>query len=198
MSDPNPTRTDLVPFEELPPSPPRDKQGRFQLGHPGPALRHGTRSELVRAGHLTNAAQVLAEQRMQLYAELGGGEALDVVVMRLADQFITLSAVAEYLAQRLQHEGPITGKGRTRASLTAYQRVVDSLDRLAQRLGYERPKPGQSASRPERSAHLDNLTDEEIAAIGRVLDAAKARRADEPVVPPNTFAIELPDDGADA
>jgi hypothetical protein len=73
--------------------------------------------------------------RVELRGELGE---VGVVKGSLADSFVELDAVRNYLGSRLAAEGPLTGKGRTRALLTAYLAVVDRQVRLAQVLGIER------------------------------------------------------------
>jgi hypothetical protein len=120
------------------PSSGRDEQGRFTAGHPGPRLAHGQYSQLVRSGAATGQQDALAASRFELRVELGD---VGVVKGSLADAFVELSAVRDYLGGRLATEGPLTGKGRTRALLTAYLAVVDRQVRLAQVLGVERHRP---------------------------------------------------------
>ena len=130
-----PVETDTTPFAERP-TVARDAAGRTLPGYPGPALRHGLRSQYVRSGQATGDVVLLAERRQSLHRELAN---LGVVKTELADAFIELSAVRAYLGGRLATEGPLTGKGRTRALLTAYLSVVDRQTRLAALLGVDRP-----------------------------------------------------------
>jgi len=109
--------------------------GRFLTGCPGPALKTGTHSLLIRTGEATGQHGALAAARTELRGELGD---MGVVKGSLADAFVELDAVRNYLGGRLAAEGPLTGKGRTRALLTAYLAVVDRQVRLAQVLGVER------------------------------------------------------------
>ncbi len=109
--------------------------GRFVVGCPGPRLTTGEYSRLVRSGAATGQADALAQARQELRAELGD---VGVVKSELADAFVELAAVRNYLGGRLEAEGPLTAKGRTRALLSAYLLVVDRQVRLAGLLGVER------------------------------------------------------------
>lgn len=110
-------------------------RGRFVAGCPGPRLVTGEHSQLVRSGAVTGDEQVLAATRQALREELGE---VGIIKGSLADAFIELGAVRDYLGGRLGAEGPLTAKGRTRALLTAYLGVVDRQVRVAQLLGLER------------------------------------------------------------
>ncbi|MCC7033836.1 MAG: hypothetical protein IT179_13505 [Acidobacteria bacterium] len=79
---------------------------------------------------------LLAERRQALHRELAN---IGIIKTELADAFIELAAVRNYLGGRLAAEGPLTGKGRTRALLTAYLSIVDRQTRLAALLGTDRP-----------------------------------------------------------
>jgi hypothetical protein len=109
--------------------------GRFVAGCPGPRLRMGWHSALVRSGAATGQQDVLTAARLELRGELGD---VGIVKGSLADAFVELGAVRDYLGGRLASEGPLTAKGRTRALLSAYLAVVDRQVRLAQVLGVER------------------------------------------------------------
>jgi len=109
--------------------------GRFVAGCPGPRLSTGEYSQLVRSGAATGQGDALAEARRVLRSELGDA---GVVKGELADAFVELAAVRNYLGGRLEREGPLTAKGRTRALLSAYLLVVDRQVRLAGLLGVER------------------------------------------------------------
>jgi hypothetical protein len=93
---------------------------------------------------VTGQQDALTAARAELRGELGD---VGVVKGSLADAFVELAAVRDYLGGRLAAEGPLTGKGRTRALLTAYLSVVDRQVRLAQVLGVERrTRPVESAA----------------------------------------------------
>jgi hypothetical protein len=113
----------------------RNHRGQFMAGHPGPRLTTGEHSRLVRAGVVTGDIAVLAAARTELREELGN---VGVIKGSLADAYVELDAVRNYLGGRLAREGPLTTKGRQRALLTAYLGVVDRQVRLAQVLGVER------------------------------------------------------------
>ncbi len=116
----------------------RKADGTFAQGNLV-ALRHGARSEQVKVAALPEQAEMraaLAARRHEIEADLGG------TVSRLSSdmvgRYIELSVVADYLGGRLIADGPLTTKGRQRASLTAYLAVVDRLHRVATALGLER------------------------------------------------------------
>ncbi len=109
--------------------------GWFVAGRPGPALKTGEHSRLVRSGIVNGQGEAMAGARRELRKELGD---LGIVKASLADAFVELDAVRNYLGGRLGAESPLTTKGRQRALLTAYLGVVDRQVRLAQVLGIER------------------------------------------------------------
>lgn len=119
-------------------------RGRFLAGCPGPALRTGEHSALVRSGAADGREDAVAAARLELRAQLGD---VGVVKGSLSDSFVELDAVRNYLGGRLAAEGPLTARGRTRALLSAYLAVVDRQVRLAQVLGIERRnRPAESAA----------------------------------------------------
>ncbi len=124
------------PFAQRPASG-RNERGQFLAGYPGPRLGTGEHSRLVRAGTATGQQGAVTAARLELRGELGD---VGVVKGELADAFVELSAVRNYLGGRLAAEGPLTGKGRTRALLMAYLAIVDRQVRLAQVLGVERSR----------------------------------------------------------
>jgi hypothetical protein len=89
----------------------------------------------VRSGAFDADGALLGTARAELRSELGD---VGAVKGSLADAFVELGAVRDYLGSRLAKEGPLTAKGRTRALLTAYLSVVDRQTKLAQLLGLER------------------------------------------------------------
>lgn len=109
--------------------------GRFVVGCPGPRLETAEHSRLVRSGAATGQEDALARARLDLRSECGD---VGIVKGELADAFVELAAVRNYLGGRLEAEGPLTAKGRTRALLSAYLSVVDRQVRLAGLLGIER------------------------------------------------------------
>jgi hypothetical protein len=118
----------------------RDGRGRFATGNLA-ALKHGGRSQQVQRGLLPDQAEALAalaEARSEIEGDLGGVDVLSRLTRDTVARYLELSLVAGYLADRLVTEGPLTGKGRQRAALTAYLGVVDRLSRLAQQLGFEK------------------------------------------------------------
>ncbi len=114
---------------------PRDAVGRFVGGVPGPKLTTGFKSALVKSGAVQGREADVAAMRRQLREEL---DAAGVVKSALADTFVEVDSIRCYLAERVEHEGPLTGKGRTRAVLSCYLSVVDRLVKLATLLGLDR------------------------------------------------------------
>ena len=112
----------------------RDAAGRFVAGAPGPRLTTGEYSVLVRSGAATGRQASVAALRAQVRDEVGAGGAIK---RSMADAFVELDCVRAYLGTRLEREGPLTGKGRTRALMSAYLSVIDRQVRLAQLLGLE-------------------------------------------------------------
>ena len=64
--------------------------------------------------------------------------ALSQLQRDLVDRYLELDTVATWLGGNLIAEGPLTAKGRTRAALSAYVKVVDRVHRLSTALGLER------------------------------------------------------------
>jgi hypothetical protein len=105
------------------------------------SLRHGGRSSRVPVGLMpqqADALAALAERRAELLVDLGGADQLSVVMRDLVQRYLELAMTADYLAANLQQLGPLTGKGRTRAALSAWLAVVDRQQKTAQLLGLER------------------------------------------------------------
>lgn len=191
MSDPNPTRTQMPSTEttQAEPSnewPTRDKDGRFLPKNPGP-LKHGLRSELVRSGQMLEADKSLVERRDRVR----DGDMSDVRTS-LANSFVAADVIASGFAARIAMDGPLTGKGHARSLVFLWLKVSEHRNRLAQLLGYEPPTEADRTERPD----VSHYTDEELDAIGRIVETAKARAA-APVEPPaeppiQRFRIELP------
>lgn len=137
-----------APFRQLPASGAGCPQcgqvhigGRFVAGCPGPRLSKGLYSALVRAGELPSQAEALAalaERQAEIERDLGGADALSRVHRDAIRDLLRMELVGEFLFDRLIEHGPLTGKGRTRAALSAYLGVADRLYRLRQMVGLER------------------------------------------------------------
>jgi hypothetical protein len=139
LSDASDPSADLPaePFGE-PEASGRKTDGTFARGNVA-ALRHGARSEQVKAAALPEQIEVraaLAARRQEIEADLGGP--ISRLSADMVGRYIELSVVADYLGGRLVAEGPLTTKGHQRAALTAYLGVVDRLHRVATTLGLER------------------------------------------------------------
>ena len=131
---------DQIPPSPEPPTPGRTSRGTFAPGN-AHALRHGLYSRQMREALLPEQAEAraaLAEQRKAIEDDLGGADALSALTRDLVGRYVELRLVCEFLAHQLATVGPLTGKGRQRAALTAYLAVVDRLNRLAVSLGLER------------------------------------------------------------
>ncbi len=143
----------------------RKADGTFTGGNLA-ALRHGARSEQVKAAALpeqTGMRAALAARRLEIEADLGGS--VSRLSSDMVGRYIELSVVADYLGGRLVAEGPLTTKGRQRAALTAYLSVVDRLHRVATALGLERrQKPVNPLEAIHRAA---------AAAIGRHVEVTE-------------------------
>jgi hypothetical protein len=114
--------------------------GRFIAGNRD-SLKHGGFSQQVRNALTPEQVEVLAalaEKRAEIERDLGGSENLSVLARDLANRYLELCVVADYLGGKLVTQGPLTPRGHQRAALTAYLGVVDRLHRLAMALGLER------------------------------------------------------------
>jgi hypothetical protein len=104
-------------------------------------LIHGGRSRQVRAGQLPEQAEAvaaLAERHAEIVNELGGADALSIIKRDLVTRYLETAMIADYLASNVWQHGPLTGKGRTRAAVTAYLQVLDRQQKLAATIGIER------------------------------------------------------------
>ena len=110
-----------------------------QLVTSGPemnALKHGQYSCRLQE----DAAPWRAAEIARIKADLGD----DVSALKdhTIEQTGNVLVILRYLGENLMAQGPLTGKGRTRAAATAYLQTLDRYLRLAQLLGLERrPKP---------------------------------------------------------
>ena len=121
---------DEPPPAETPASGPA-KTGQFQPGNVA-SLRHGASSARPEAVAALNA-RVAA-----IVADLGGPDAVGTLAAGMVERHARLELVDDYLFANVQRLGPLTGKGRTRAALTAWLAVVDRLQKSAMALGLER------------------------------------------------------------
>lgn len=134
MSDDRVTRT---PSDECPASS-RSLSGRFVKGEPGPNLRHGGRSILVRLEIIEARRAELEDHRAAIFADMGGRESVSRVKADPVERYLETSLIAEWLGGNLLADGVLTGKGRARAASTLYLQVLDRVARLAMALGLER------------------------------------------------------------
>jgi hypothetical protein len=120
---------------------------RFQLDNTK-SLRKGNRSARVARGAMPEQAEALAalaEHRQYVENDLGGAAQLSRLQRDLVSRYLECVLVANYLGDNLQRLGPLTGKGRTRAAMTAYLQALDRQVRIAQLLGLARvARPGQT------------------------------------------------------
>ena len=96
------------------------------------ALKHGMYSQQLQ----DDAATWRADQVARIRADLGD----DVSTLKghAIDQVGTVLVVLRFLSENLMAIGPLTGKGRQRAALTAYMQTLDRYMRLTQQLGLDR------------------------------------------------------------
>jgi len=128
------------PFRESGTSGPpsgRDASGRF-IGGNLAAVTSGLTSGTVRSGEALGQKDAVRAAKQELRRELGEAS---VVKGSLADAFVELDAIRAYLSEQLRTAGPLTGKGRSRATLTCYLNVIDRQVRIAAagRVGAPRP-----------------------------------------------------------
>ena len=133
-------KTDEPPSAESPaPAPPN--AGWFPQGRAGAGLAP-RRPERPRPGRRmpeqAEARWRSAERVAAIVADLGGAEALTALAAGMVERHARLEMVDDYLFNNVQRLGPLTGKGRTRAALTAWLAVVDRLQKSAMALGLER------------------------------------------------------------
>ena len=105
------------------------------------ALKTGARSARVLAGEMPEQAEARAALKDRVAAivgDLGGPDVLSTLAAGQVERHARLELVDAYLWANLERLGPLTGKGRTRAALTAWLQVVDRLQKSAMALGLER------------------------------------------------------------
>jgi hypothetical protein len=113
-------------------------RGQFVKGEPGPGLRHGGRSILVRLALVDARRAALGEHRAAILTDLGGYENVGTLKADLVERYLETSLIAEWLGGNLLVDGVLTAKGKTRAAATLYLQVLDRLHRLTTLLGLER------------------------------------------------------------
>ena len=114
--------------------------GWFRPGNTA-ALKDGRRSRRVLAGLMPEQAEAraaLAERVAAIVGDLGGKETLSALAVGQVQRHAKLELVDTFLWENLQRHGPLTGKGHTRAALTAWLSVVDRLQKSAATLGLQR------------------------------------------------------------
>ena len=111
---------------------PRDEHGRFVKGSPGPALRTGERSELLRQQPQWSAleAELVAAVKTER-----GGDRLSTVHTALIEEWAGLRLMTA--AQRQKAFTTVKERSRQRA-LDRYQSLLDRLIRLSSLVGLER------------------------------------------------------------
>lgn len=114
--------------------------GRFAPGNQA-AFKTGLYSRKVSAGELEEQAEAraaLAEREAAILVDLGGVDVLSVLQRDMAQRYVTLQMVEDWLTGNIVEHGPLTAKGAQRAALSALLQVSDRLTRLALALGLER------------------------------------------------------------
>jgi hypothetical protein len=117
--------------EIAPPNQERGANGQFMVGNSA-ARRHGLYSQQLQE----DAAPWRAEQMAAIRADLG--EDVSTLKAHTVEQLGTVLVILRFLGGNLMAEGPLTGKGKSRAATTTYLQTVDRYMRLASMLGLER------------------------------------------------------------
>jgi hypothetical protein len=81
---------------------------------------------------------MLASRRARLHDDQGGTSELSQVLEDTLDRYQRLWVLGSTLEARMEKEGILSAKGRTRASVTLYLGIVDRMTRLAQQIGFQR------------------------------------------------------------
>ena len=127
-------------------------RGQFRPGNMA-GFKHGGRSARVQAGLMPEQAEAraaLRERVAAIVADLGGTDTLSALAVGQVQRHARLELVDGYLWENLQRHGPLTGKGATRAALTAWLSVVDRLQKSATTLGLSRRSKDISDCSPEQ------------------------------------------------
>ena len=134
------SRLKVRPIHEVEPPATKRNAGQFKAGNTA-ALTHGLYSQRARLALLPGQESQLAaiaEDRMELFNDLGGIEHAGLLKRKAANKTLELETIADTLIANLIREGVLTAKGKSRAALSAYLSVVDRLMRLYSMLGLER------------------------------------------------------------
>jgi len=166
--------------------------GRLLPGFPGPRYTGKVTSTIARAAKLVEAMQPLVERRDAILS--GGAAARSELVRMLANSVVALDHFEKEIGARLVLEGPLTGKGYSKAALSTAGNLATQKSRLIDKL-----LPLLAAAAPETPPRFDPsiLTDAELDEVNRII-ATAAARADAPPPPepaaPLTFEFEIPDE----
>lgn len=117
----------------------RGAGGRFAAGNTA-SLRHGGRSRQVIDGQVVrNTAtkdELIAPKVAAIVADLGGE--VSTIKRGLVEAYVGVEHLAAWFLADVCGQGPLTAKGRTRATVTAYLACVDRLNKLGAQLGLDR------------------------------------------------------------
>ena len=105
------------------------------------ALKHGRYSKQAQLALLPGQEEiraVLASRRERLTDDQGGTQDMSQILEDTIDRYQRLWVLASTLEARMEKEGVLTGKGKTRAAVTLYLGIVDRLSKLAQQIGFDR------------------------------------------------------------
>lgn len=174
----------------------RDEKGRVLPGFPGPRYSGKATSTIARAAKLVDASQPLVERRDTILR--GGPDAKRELVRMLANSIVALDHFEREIGARLVLEGPLTGKGYSRAALTTAGNLATQKTRLIDKL-LPLLEPSESSA-PSFGTFVAGLTDDEAAVVLDIFERSAQRtangeqpdpmpvRSDEP----ETFVVELP------
>lgn len=172
------------------------ESGQLLPGFPGPRYSGGARSELARLAKLVEASRPLLERCDTIHR--GGDTAISELVKMLTRSVVVLDHFEKEAGARIVLDGPLTGKGRSKAALGTITRLAEQKARLIDKLlPLLQSKPAPTDA--NFGALLSGLTTEELEIVRPIFERAAERKAsgDEPdhlpVVPDETV-IELPDE----
>jgi hypothetical protein len=104
-------------------------------------LNGGHRSKRAQLALLPGQEELraaLAEQRLAWLEDLGGASELSSAARDLVQRGLRVRVLMDTLEARMDREGVLTGKGRTRASASLYLQLLDRLMKIYAALGLER------------------------------------------------------------
>ncbi len=111
--------------------------GNLAGGLPKGGLRSPRAQDALLPGQEAMRA-VLEDHRRQWLNDLGGDEQLSFAARDLVNRGLRLHVLLDTLEARMEREGVLSAKGRTRASATLYLTILDRVMRIYQQLGLER------------------------------------------------------------